>query len=111
MTGVAAIPAALALLALGWFLWEKGRRKTRSMPAGLQQQIQLPHTQRWTLYHNAFSLCSKKIRVSLAEYDVSYESKPIDLIETGRYENISRTFLQVNPAATVPVLLLSLIHI
>ena len=74
------------------------------MPAGLQQQIQLPHTHRWTLYHNAFSLCSKKF-VCLAEYDVSYESNPVDLIETGRYENISRKFLQVNPAATVPVLL------
>ena len=105
MTGVAVIPAVLAVVALGWFFWEKGRRKTRSMPAGLQQQIQLPHTQRWTLYHNAFSLCSKKIRVCLAEYDVSYESNPVDLIETGRYENISRKFLQVNPAATVPVLL------
>ena len=34
-----------------------------------------------------------------------YESNPVDLIETGRYENISRKFLQVNPAATVPVLL------
>ena len=105
MTGIAVILAALVVATLGWFLWEKGRRKTRSMPAGLQQQIQLPHTQQWALYHNAFSLCSKKIRVCLAEYDVPYENNPIDLIETGRYQNISRTFLQVNPAATVPVLL------
>ena len=29
----------------------------------------------------------------------------IDLIETGKYQNISRDFLQVNPGATVPVLL------
>ncbi len=105
MTGVAAILATLAAVSLGWFLLEKGRRKTRSMPPGLQKQIKLPHTQLWTLYHNAFSLCSKKIRVCLAEYDVRYDNKTIDLIETGRYENISRTFLQVNPAATVPVLL------
>ena len=34
-----------------------------------------------------------------------YDSIVIDLIETGRYQNISREFLKVNPAATVPVLL------
>ena len=95
----------LLLLGVAWFLWEKSRRKTYSVAAGLQTNIRLPYHQVWTLYHNPFSLCSKKIRVCLAEYNVPYKSVPIDLIETGRYQNISQAFLKVNPGATVPVLL------
>jgi len=75
------------------------------MGAGLQQEIQLPHTQEWELFHNDFSLCSKKIRVCLDELGIDYASHRIDLIETGSYENISPRFLKINPAATVPVLL------
>ncbi len=100
------VVAAIALFgAGGWFFYERKQRKTRAVPAGIQAHITLPHSQEWTLYHNAFSLCSKKIRVCLAEYNVPYQSVPVDLIETGRYENISRDFLTVNPGATVPVLL------
>ncbi len=87
------------------FLWESSRRKTRTVDPGYQKNICFPHEKEWTLYHNSFSLCSKKIRVCLAEYGIDYDSIPIDLIETGSYENISRTFLIVNPSATVPVLL------
>ncbi len=90
---------------VGWFLWERAQRKTRPVAAGHQPHIALPHGQEWTLYHNSFSLCSKKIRVCLAEYNVAYDSVAIDLIETGQYQNISSDFLRVNPAATVPVLL------
>ncbi|MEM6931513.1 MAG: glutathione S-transferase family protein [Myxococcota bacterium] len=58
----------------------------------------------FALYHNAFSMCSKKVRVCLAELGVAYHSHPIDLIETGSYETLSPAFLEVNPAGTVPVL-------
>lgn len=95
----------LTLLGVTLFLRERALRKTQVMQPGLQPQIRLPYTDEWTLYHNPFSLCSKKIRVCLAEYDVSYDSVAIDLIETGSYQNISREFLKVNPGATVPVLL------
>ena len=95
----------LVLLGLTLFLRERALRQTRPMPPGLQADISLPFTAQWTLYHNPFSLCSKKIRVCLAEYGVDYDSVAIDLIETGSYQNISREFLKVNPAATVPVLL------
>ncbi len=71
---------------------------------GLHPELSLPHTQRWELYHNVFSLCSKKLRVCMAELDLEYESHAIELIETGGYENISPAFLKVNPGATVPVL-------
>ena len=74
------------------------------MPGGLHEDITLPHEQDWELYHNAFSLCSKKTRVCLNELGIEYKSHHIDLIETGSYENISRHYLAVNPAALVPLL-------
>lgn len=77
----------------------------RPVPVGgLHPEITLPHSDEWELYHNSFSLCSKKVRVCLAELDLAYRSHPIHLIETGAYENVSRAFLTVNPAGTVPVL-------
>ncbi len=88
----------------GWYIWERRQRRTGQVPPGCQQHINLPHEQEWELYHNDFSLCSKKTRVCLAELGITYKSHHIDLIETGSYENISRCFLRVNPAATVPVL-------
>ena len=86
-------------------LRERSMRKTRVVPPGLQSDIRLPFESEWTLYHNPFSLCSKKTRVCLAEYGIVFDSVVIDLIETGSYQNISREFLKVNPGATVPVLL------
>ena len=75
----------LAVL-LAVYLRERALRKTQAMPAGLQTHISLPHQAEWTLYHNPFSLCSKKIRVCLAEYGVDYQGVFIDLIETGKYQ-------------------------
>ncbi|MAE96522.1 MAG: hypothetical protein CL910_17890 [Deltaproteobacteria bacterium] len=94
----------LLLGVVAWWAWEKSHRKTRPMPAGLQEHIDLPHEQEFELYHNALSLCSMKTRVCMAELQVPYESHHIDLIETGAYENIGRRFLKVNPGGTVPVL-------
>ena len=87
-----------------WYVWERRQRKTQAMTGGIHEHITLPHDEEWELYHNAFSLCSKKTRVCLAELGIPYKSHHIDLIETGAYENISRHFLRVNPAALVPVL-------
>jgi len=85
------------------------RLKTRVVSAkppagGIHPEITLPHQQEWELYHNSFSLCSKKVRVCMAELALPYESHHIHLIETGSYQNVSRRFLRVNPGGTVPVL-------
>ena len=40
----------------------------------------------------------------MSEYDIPYESREVDLIETGRYQTLSRDFLKVNPSGLVPVL-------
>jgi glutathione S-transferase len=97
----------VALFAATFFVvWTRERRQRRTHPvaAGLRPEISLPFEEEFELYHNALSLCSMKIRVCLAELDIPYRSHPIDLIETGAYETLSRHFLSVNPAATVPVL-------
>ena len=94
----------LGAIPVVWYVWERRQRKTRPMPGGIHEDLTLPHDEEWELYHNAFSLCSKKTRVCLAELGIPYKSHHIDLIETGAYENISRRFLQVNPVALVPVL-------
>ncbi|MEO0600717.1 MAG: glutathione S-transferase family protein [Myxococcota bacterium] len=104
MNGVATGGAAVALVAGGWWLWERGQRRTAFVPEGRRADVQLPHTESFELYHNAFSMCSKKVRVCLAELGVPYRSHPVDLIETGSYANLSRGFLKVNPGGTVPVL-------
>ena len=96
--------ALILLGAFGWWFWESRNRRTHAVGPGYQPSIELPHEQAFELYHNAFSLCSKKLRVCMAELDLDYESHPIDLIETGSYETLSRHFLAVNPAGTVPVL-------
>jgi glutathione S-transferase len=101
---VSALIVVVLIVSVGWYLAESRHRKTGSVPAGLAREVTLPHEREFELYHNAFSLCSKKLRVCLAELGIDYLSHPIDLIETGRYENLSRRFLRVNPAATVPVL-------
>jgi glutathione S-transferase len=77
----------------------------RKLPTGgLHPEITLPHTDEWELYHNSFSLCSKKVRVCMAELGLAYKSHQVHLIETGAYETVSRRYLRVNPAGTVPVL-------
>ncbi len=92
-------------VALGaWYVVERRRRRTSPMAGGLHADRSLPHQKEWELYHNSFSLCSKKLRVCLAELGLDHASHPIDLIETGSYENVGRRFLAVNPAGLVPVL-------
>ena len=102
MFGMAILISLVA--AVGWWAWEKSHRRTSPVPHGYQTDIQLDYEEEFELYHNALSLCSKKSRVCMAELGLAYRSHHVDLIETGAYENLSRQFLAVNPAATVPVL-------
>lgn len=95
---------AMMLMAFGAWLLESRRRRRHPVPAGLQSHIDLPFEAPFELYHNALSLCSMKARLCLVELGIPYKSHPIDLIETGAYENIRAPFLRVNPGGTVPVL-------
>ena len=95
----------VAVALVGWWFVEKRRRKTQPVPPGYQADVSVAHEQEFELYHNALSLCSMKARVCMAELGIPYKSHPIDLIETGCYENIRPRLLGVNPAGTVPVLI------
>ena len=90
--------------AVVWVVWERGHRRTATMSGGLHPEITLPAEAEFELYHNALSLCSKKVRICLAELGIDYHGHHVHLIETGAYENIGRDFLSVNPAGIVPVL-------
>ena len=90
-------------LSIAWAV-ENHRRKRHPVEPGVNLDIEIPFEQEFELYHNALSLCSMKARVCLAELGIEYKSHPIDLIETGAYENIRKPFLDVNPGGTVPVL-------
>ena len=87
-----------------WWVYERTQRHTYLMTPGLHPEIDLPHTEEWEIYQNSISLCSKKLRACMEELQLPHKSHHIDLIETGRYENLSREFLKVNPGFTVPVL-------
>jgi glutathione S-transferase len=102
MLGWLSLAAVTGLAA--WWAWEKSNRKTHPVPPGIQTDIDLPHEEEFELYHNALSLCSMKTRVCMAELKLPYRGHAVDLIETGSYETLSRKFLTVNPAGTVPVL-------
>lgn len=96
---------ALALAgAFGWFVLERSRRRTRSVTGGAHPEISLPHSAPFELYGNAFSHCSRKTRLVMAELGIDYVHKPIDLIETGRYETLSPAYLRVNPSGLIPTL-------
>jgi len=98
------IAGAAAAGAATWYAREKSLRRTHPMPGGLADSITLPHDAEFELWHNAFSLCSKKVRMCLAELGIAYAAHHNDLVETGGYETLSRRFLAVNPAGLVPVL-------
>jgi glutathione S-transferase len=102
MVGRLVLAAAAGLV--GWWGWEKSHRKTHPVRPGFQKDINLVYEEEFELYHNPLSLCSMKTRVCMAELQVPYKGHAIDLIETGSYQTLSREFLAVNPAGTVPVL-------
>ena len=92
------------LVFVAWWLYERTQRRTYAMSPGLHPDIDLPHSQEWEIYQNQISLCSKKLRVCMEELELPHASHPIDLVETGSYENLGRAFLKINPGFTVPVL-------
>jgi glutathione S-transferase len=53
------------------------------------------------LYHAATSTCSQKVRLVLAEKDLAFASKPVNLRAN---ENLSADYLALNPNGVVPTL-------
>jgi glutathione S-transferase len=101
-----ALAIVLAILAavVAWYLYERSRRRTHPVTGGLHPDITLPHAAAFELYGNAFSHCSRKTRLVMAELGIAFVHKPIDLIETGSYETLSPAYLRVNPSGLIPTL-------
>jgi len=95
---------ALLLICAAAYVRERHRRPTRAMPGGWHPELTLRYERAFELYHNAFSLGSKKVRLCLDELGIDYLGHEIELIETGAYANLTPEFLAVNPAGLVPVL-------
>jgi len=98
----AATLIAVLLIALSV---ESARRRTRPVKGGIDTSVTLPHEAEFELYGNAFSHCSRKTRLVFAELGIPFRHRPVDLIETGCYENIRPAYLRVNPAGLLPVLI------
>ena len=73
--------------------------------SGLQDFKVFKSSYEWTLFHNDFSLCSRKVRVCLNEINIKHDLQHVHIIETSDSENLSKDFLKINPVGTVPVLL------
>jgi glutathione S-transferase len=54
-----------------------------------------------TLYHGDTSTCSKRVRITLAEKDVEWESKYLDL---AKRDNLDPVYLEINPNGVVPTI-------
>lgn len=53
------------------------------------------------LYHSGLTTCSKQVRHCLREKKIPYESRYVEL---WRYENLSASYLSINPNGVVPTL-------
>lgn len=104
MTLVGYVFLGLIAVALTWFAIEKSRRRTHPVTGGINRSVSLPHTAEVELYSNAFSHCSRKTRLALAELGIEAKHHSVDLIETGWYQTISADYLKVNPSGLVPTL-------
>jgi glutathione S-transferase len=54
------------------------------------------------LYHTSFSTCSQKVRLVLAEKQLSYQSRIVDMQAR---EHVSKEYLRINPNGVVPTLI------
>ena len=55
-----------------------------------------------TLYHGDTAVCAAKVRVALAEKELAYESKPVNLHNGDQFHP---DYLKINPNAVVPTLI------
>jgi len=87
-----------------WFVIEKSRRRSHPVTGGLDTSKTIEHQEKFELYANSFSHCSRKTCLTLEELGIDYIYHPIDLIETGWYQTISPAYLRINPAGLLPTL-------
>ena len=72
------------LTSLGLF---RHRYGAKPVVAGVRHGERVPHHAEFELYANGFSHCSRKTMLALAERDITFTYRHVDLIETGRYRH------------------------
>ena len=80
------------------------RYGARQVVAGVRLGEQVPHQAEFELYANGFSHCSRKTILALAERDIAFTYRHVDLIETGRYGTLDMDYLRINPNGLIPAL-------
>ncbi|MEC7992355.1 MAG: glutathione S-transferase family protein [Pseudomonadota bacterium] len=89
------------LTSLGLF---RHRYGAKQVVAGVRHGERVPHDAEFELYANGFSHCSRKTMLALAERDITFTYRHVDLIETGRYGTLDKDYLRVNPNGLIPAL-------
>ena len=89
------------LICVGFFRHRYGARQVVS---GVRLGEQVPHEAEFELYANGFSHCSRKTMLALAERDIAFTYRHVDLIETGRYGTLDTDYLRINPNGLIPAL-------
>ena len=89
------------LTSLGLF---RHRYGAKPVAAGVRHGERVPHDGEFELYANGFSHCSRKTMLALAEHDITFTYRHVDLIETGRYGTLDKDYLRINPNGLIPAL-------
>ena len=89
------------LTSLGLF---RHRYGAKPVVAGVRHGERVPHHAEFELYANGFSHCSRKTMLALAERDITFTYRHVDLIETGRYGTLDKDYLRINPNGLIPAL-------
>ena len=89
------------LMSLGLF---RHRYGAKPVVAGVRHGERVPHDAEFELYANGFSHCSRKTMLALAERDITFAYRHVDLIETGRYGTLDKDYLRINPNGLIPAL-------
>ena len=99
---IAAFVSILVLLMLVGFA--RQRYGARPAAAGVRHGAQVPYEAEFELYANGFSHCSRKVMLVLAEHDVEFIYRHVELIETGAYGTLEKEYLRINPNGLIPAL-------
>lgn len=99
---ITAFISIFTLLMLGGFV--RQRYGATPAAAGVRHGEEVPYVAEFELYANGFSHCSRKVMLVLAEHDVEFIYRHVELIETGAYGTLEKEYLRINPNGLIPAL-------
>ncbi|MEM1114777.1 MAG: glutathione S-transferase family protein, partial [Pseudomonadota bacterium] len=94
----------LALLSIPYVAGLVFYRSRRYRRASGWQSYRVPAASPLELHYTPMSLCSSKVLMSLVESGLDFRRVEVDIGHFGRFEQLTDSFLAMNPNACVPVL-------